>query len=584
MVFSPRGGTGVQAWSGRPVGIVGPVVAGAAGAAFATFALRLPRVGSPFPGWVDVLTQPVGVVFLAFGLYVWVRRPEITRMGALLWTVGFTWYLGDLQWSHNRVLFTIGFWGFYLNAVLLAHVLLASPDGRLKNRLERAAVGAGYGVAVITQGLRILAEHPLEPQGWGSSTAKISAWAPIGSVLMVAVVAFVIILVVRRWHTESPAQRKARGLFWPAVTMIGVVLVCLALAAFVRAPLPVIGWLLVAYAMTLLMLGLATVANAVRMQVGHRQVSMLLGRLQARPDDNGWLRDALAEALVDPSLTLHYRRADSGDYVDFHGNPAPLPLGDIGRAITYIGESTAPLAAITHDPYLSRHSQQREKLDAVVGAAELAIRNAQLLLQVESRAHLQGIVDVEMQTRKKIGAELHDGPQHQLSAIKLMIGQRRTAASGNEREWLQRLDTLVQDSIRDLREVTQGVYPSPLRLHGLAQALDTLAEKSPIPLVIEASPGQWPEKVAETAFFIISEATGNALRHADASHITIRLSSVGTAMVVEIRDDGIGGAKLKERGGGLRGMHDRVAAYSGSLHVESQVGKGTTVRVMLPCE
>ncbi len=505
-------------------------------------------------------------------------------MGGLLWAVGFTWYLGDLQWSHNTVLFKIGFCLFYLNAVVLAHVLLASPDGHLTSRLERTAVSVGYGVAVFTQGMRIISERPLEPQGWGRPTATISVWAPIGSVLAVIVIAIIVVLVVQRWRTESPALRHARGLFWPAVAMIGIVLVCLSLAQLARAPISVVGGLLVAYAIALLMLGLAVVTNSVRMQIGHRQVSILLGRLQAGSDDNGWLRDGLADALVDPTLTLHYRRADSGDYVDFHGAPAPLPLDDTSRAITYIGDSTAPLAAITHDPYLSQHIRQREKLDALVGAAELAIRNAQLLLQVENRAHLQGIVDVEMQTRKTIGAELHDGPQHRLSAIKITIGQRRSAATGNEREWLQQLDTMVQDAVLDLREVTQGVYPSTLRMHGLAQALDTLAEKSPIPLIIEARSGQWPEKVEETAFFIISEAVGNALRHAAASHITIRLLSVDDAMVVEIQDDGIGGAELKDRGGGLRGMHDRVAAHRGSLHVESEAGRGTIVRVTLPCE
>ncbi|MFK0258716.1 hypothetical protein [Streptomyces sp. NPDC090445] len=129
----------------------------------------------------------------------------------------------------------------------------------------------------------------------------------------------------RRWRAESAPEQRAGGLFWPSVILIGAVLISLALAQLVHAPVRVVGALLAAYALALLLLGVATLVSANHLQAAHRDVSRLLPRLQAQADGNGGLRGALAEVLADPTLSVHYRRADSGDYVDAHGSPAPLP-------------------------------------------------------------------------------------------------------------------------------------------------------------------------------------------------------------------------------------------------------------------
>src|SRR5262249_9388828 len=156
---------------------------------------------------------------------------------------------------------------------------------------------------------------------------------------------------------------------------------------------------------------------------------------------------------------------DSDEYVDSHGSPAPLPTGT-DRAVTWVtGPAGQPLAALAHDPYLGQQPHARQRLEAVVAAASLALENARL--HAANRAHLRGILDIELTTRQRIRAMLHDGPQHRLSGIQLLVGQlRRQSGSGTETT-LKRITQELQEAVQDLRDVTEGVYPSILRAKGL---------------------------------------------------------------------------------------------------------------------
>src|SRR5262249_44236533 len=158
------------------------VVTGVGGFAFAAWALMLSIAARSNPWWVLVPAESVGVVFLSVGLFAWIRQPETRRMAWLVIAVGITWYAGDLQVSTNPVLVRLGFWLFYLNIVVLAHVVLSYPEGRLARPVERFTIAAQYATALVTQGMRVLVEKSPQPQGWGDPGAPISVWAPIGSV------------------------------------------------------------------------------------------------------------------------------------------------------------------------------------------------------------------------------------------------------------------------------------------------------------------------------------------------------------------------------------------------------------------
>jgi signal transduction histidine kinase len=560
---------------------------GAAGAAFAVAGMSLAARHDPHPWWIAVPVQGVGIVVLGVGVLLWVRHPDGLRMGRLLAAVGVTWYIGDLQYCSDPVLYRFGFWFFHVNAVVLTQVLLSYPDGRLARRAERVTVAAAYVVVTVTQGMRLLTERPLGLQTHGRQreyweVPADDVWATLGSLLAIAVTAAAIVLVLRRWRAEPPPVRRSRGLYWAAVVTIGAVIV-LSAAAAMFAPTGVQSVLLMVYSLAVLMLGAAVLTGVLHTQLGTQQrVARLLSQLHARPVDATALHAALSEALGDPRLGLLFRRADSGDYVDTRGHPVPVPADDRGVTVVH-GADRRPLAVLVHDPVLLSEPQFRGRLRAVVAATSLAIENARL--HVENRAHLRGLLDIEHATRRRIRSTLHDGPQNRLSALQLLLGRvDRRGGTGRLDTQLRQISDELQEAVRDLRNVTEGIYPAHLSRAGLRGALDPLAQRSPVPLVLDVDASRWPADLERTAFFVISEAVGNAHKHSGASRVTVRVRAAPGRLVLEVADDGAGTAEPSPTGSGLRGMRDRVAAHHGRLTVTSIPGGGTTVRAVLPCE
>ncbi|HEX8100308.1 MAG TPA: ATP-binding protein, partial [Actinomycetota bacterium] len=139
-------------------------------------------------------------------------------------------------------------------------------------------------------------------------------------------------------------------------------------------------------------------------------------------------------------------------------------------------------------------------------------------------------------------------------------------------------------ALNELRELAQGIHPSVLTEEGLEAALLSLAERSPVPARILAAPMErFAPGVEAAAYFVVSEALSNAAKHAEATEVTIGVQNVDFRLVVEVRDDGRGGAD-PAKGTGLRGLADRVAAVNGRLEVKSSPGDGTTVVAEIPCD
>ncbi|QWF79730.1 sensor histidine kinase [Amycolatopsis sp. CA-230715] len=190
------------------------------------------------------------------------------------------------------------------------------------------------------------------------------------------------------------------------------------------------------------------------------------------------------------------------------------------------------------------------------------------------------VIEAVNEERRRIERALHDGVQQRLVALGMLLGRaRRTDEPG---ELLQQAHEQSQEALRDLREVSWRVYPVALDAGGLHAALEVVAERASVPVDLDYALADRPDPATETiAYFVVSEAVANALKHASASLIAIGIAKQGTMITVRITDDGRGGAALS--GGGLSGLARRVAAADGEFTVDSPDGGPTTVTAVLPC-
>lgn len=205
----------------------------------------------------------------------------------------------------------------------------------------------------------------------------------------------------------------------------------------------------------------------------------------------------------------------------------------------------------------------------------------------EVRASRARIVEAGDAARKRVERNLHDGAQQRLVAISIALGMARSElAHGCADEADALLAQSSQDAvtaITELRELTQGLNPSILAEVGLMGALESLAERSFLPVTLRGeTTGDLPASVEAAAYYVVAEALSNAAKHAGASSVCVLVEQGPDRLTVEVADDGSGGAGVRS-GGGLEGLADRVAALDGRLIVESPPGGGTVVRAELPC-
>jgi signal transduction histidine kinase len=142
----------------------------------------------------------------------------------------------------------------------------------------------------------------------------------------------------------------------------------------------------------------------------------------------------------------------------------------------------------------------------------------------------------------------------------------------------------VAESLDELRDIARGLHPAVVSGHGLAVALESLAAATPFEVQLQTDGlPRLPEQLEVAAYYVVSESLTNAAKHAQADRVTVEAGITDDTLMVEIVDNGIGGAD-SERGTGLRGLADRIEALNGRLRVWSPVGKGTRVRAEIPCE
>jgi signal transduction histidine kinase len=387
-------------------------------------------------------------------------------------------------------------------------------------------------------------------------------------------------VVATRWRRASWPGRRAllpsvAGSVWllcfMAVLTVGLVGVRLPQAAF---------WIL---ALSVVVVPVAFLIGLLRSRLARGGlVELLRGMRATHPAE---LRSALARALGDPRLVIAYPVAGGSTFVDAENQPVTLPA-DGDRSMAPVKRDGELVATLIYDRSLE---DDPELVEAVGGAAAIALENQQLHAEAENRlaevrASRERVISAGDAERRRIERNLHDGAQQRLVTLALhlsVIGRRiRDDPAGAERLVTSASDELAQ-SLEELRELARGIHPAALD-QGLDVALDALARRSEVPTTVSYEPGpRLPEPVAFAAYFVASEALANVVKYAHASATTVCLRRTGTGVVIEITDDGVGGAD-PAGGSGLRGLGDRVEALDGRLNVSSPPGAGTVITAVLP--
>jgi signal transduction histidine kinase len=525
------------------------------------------------------------VTYVGCGLVAWWHRPA-SRFGLLMVCLGFTIFLAGLSRATNDFLFTIGHVTHLLPPALFALLFLAFPTGRLRSPLQRTLVAVACATAV---GLGLLR---MTLGGLGTHNLLEIVDAPTVSVAVLRIQFVVIaatsvialaILVRRRRCAAAPLRRSLNLLvtsFAIGLVMIGVLLGSQAVGA---PGVEQIRWATFA---TLSVAPIVFMIGIVRDRLARSAVGELVIELRREPAPAD-LRDALARALRDPSLTVAYWLPDFARYVDAEGRTVDLPAADSTRATTLIDHRGAQVAVLLHDPALD---DEPALLAAVAAAAGIALENGRLHADLRARLdELRGsrarIVEAGQRERKRLERDLHDGAQQRLVALSLELSLLEQTMHGDPaaRRRIVRARGEIATSLEELRDIARGLHPAVVSGHGLEVALEQLAARAPVPVLLTVDvPTRLPERLEVAAFYLIAESLANIGKHAAAASATITVTRTSDEVVVEVVDDGVGGAD-SQRGSGLRGLADRVESLEGRMRVWSPTGGGTRLRAELPC-
>jgi signal transduction histidine kinase len=536
------------------------------------------------------------MLFIEVGLVTWYRRPD-NRFGSFMVLAGFVGMASALTASEVSAIFAIGCVVAEFIPPVAALMLLSYPSGRLEPSHRRVlglfVVGsAGLGVPAL-----LFDDGPFHFRSGTipenallvtSSETVVDVLNLLQGVLIAAATIGVIMLFSRGWREAGEFQRKALQPVLLTATLIAVlygVQVGAEAAGAGRDVNVALEWSLLVYAA----FPIAFVVGLVRGRMfGSGAVGSLITELGQAPAA-GNLRDRLSLALGDPTLELAYWLPREARYVDSSGREVELPEPGCGRDWTPVAREGATVAAIIHDAALTATSL--DVVRAAAGAAALTLENerldAELRAKVEelaaSRVRIITAADAE---RRRLERDLHDGAQQRLVglALKLRLAHSRlvddpAAGAALVEESLADLDA----ALAELRELARGIHPAVLTQRGLSSALSTLAGRAPIPVDLRTDvPGDLSREVEAAAYFVAAEALTNVAKYANASHAEVTVARLNGHAVVEVVDDGVGGA-VPAPGSGLSGLQDRVAALDGTLVVDSPVGGGTRVRAEIPC-
>ena len=555
-----------------------------AGLALGISTLAAGLANSQVDGIQILLLEWISLPYIAAGLVAWWRRPE-SRLGVLMIAGGLASGLSGLQFAEVELLLTIGAIFDILPVALFLHVVLAFPDGRLKSRFERVLVLAAYTAAIGLQIVKLaLGLFPNLLEVWARPDLAVDLQRFQLLSLSAMSLAGLVVLATRRRRAGRPRRRSLALLidsFALGLVMIAALFVVASFEEFASAFQPI-------QRATLAVVGLSPIVFLVGLldaRLARSALGDLILELRADPAP-AELQRALARAVGDPTLTLAYWLPDFERYVDLEGRPVTVPDPG-GRAATLIDRNGDRVAGLLHDPALE---EERELLDAVGAAAGIALENGRLQAELAARldevkASRARVIEAGQQERKRLERDLHDGAQQRLVslALQLRLLEKQLGDQPAARQLLDDARREIALSLDELRSLARGIHPAVLTGRGLGVALQAAAARATVPVRLKVGiEGRVAEPVEVAAYYVVTESLANIAKHAHATSASIEVGRTSNGVVVEIVDDGIGGADASD-GSGLRGLADRVEALGGELRISTPAGGGTCVRADIPC-
>lgn len=544
-----------------------------------------------WPAWPQILFPAAATIYVLAGVVAASRRAG-NRFGALMVIGGLTLWAAGLEGIDEPALTCVGFVVALLPFAAVVHLMLAFPSGFLRSRAERVLVGATYAAMLVLVAPNYLWGQGAEP--WAPALALAdrpdlaSAGTTIRDILGSALLLVAAGFLLRHHRIATPRQRLTLG---PLYIYGAFVWVFILLSARV---LPHLFSPEVLFIAQMAALAGVPVAFALAVRRGGFAQTSELDQLSAweamRAGGTAGLTGVLAAALGDPSVRLAVWDPDTRMQVDDRG-AAVDPVGTAEERVD-IDLAGRPVGAIFYDgtvigdPAVVRAAGRtvalaldHERLTAELSASHEHLRR--------SRARLADAADGE---RRRIARDLHDGIQGRLVVLGVEIDglARDPGLPPGARAEAGAVRRRLDDVARELGDLVQGLAPAGLVENGLAEAIEDLADRVPVPVALAIEPEEReaiaavPEAIASAAYFVVAEALANALKHSGAKALAVRVTCREERLRVEVRDDGAGGAE-PGRGNGLRNMSDRLEVFGGTLMVESPPGRGTSVVGEIPC-
>jgi signal transduction histidine kinase len=291
---------------------------------------------------------------------------------------------------------------------------------------------------------------------------------------------------------------------------------------------------------------------------------------------------ALAAAAWGGSLALAALPAYVGS---LPGDTAKFYFFEVGRDGAWVAMAVGIVGLVYIAPWITVGiaSAQGSMARSLLGPTHEAELAAQVTLAETGRT---AAVDSAEAERRRIERDLHDGAQQRLVALAANLGAAREKLEQEPEEGREMVAVAHEEAkaaLAEIRDLVRGIHPVILEDRGLDAALSAVVARSQVPVSLDVQMAKRPPPAVEsTAYFVVNEALTNIARHARATRAHVSIARAGDRLVVEVRDDGIGGADPAD-GSGLQGLRDRVAGLGGSMYVISPAGGPTTISVELPC-